>query len=47
MSVEDGYEVAKAYTAIDQMSKEMGSRWNFFGVFKNSKLLSAQYSDVK
>ena len=28
MSVEDGYEVAKAYTAIDQMAKEMGSRLN-------------------
>jgi adenine deaminase len=28
MSAEDGYEVAKAYTAIDQMSKEMGSRLN-------------------
>lgn len=28
MSAEDGYEVAKAYTAIDQMAKEMGSRLN-------------------
>ena len=28
MSVKDGYEVAKAYTAIDQMAKEMGSRLN-------------------
>lgn len=28
MSAEDGYAVAKAYTAIDQMAKAMGSRLN-------------------
>jgi adenine deaminase len=28
MSAEDEYEVAKAYTAIDQMAKEKGSRLN-------------------
>jgi len=28
MSNKDGYEIAKAYTAIDQMSKEMGSTLN-------------------
>ena len=28
MSPEDGYEVAAAYTKIDRMAKEMGSRLN-------------------
>ena len=28
MSPEDGYEVAAAYTRIDQLAKEMGSQLN-------------------
>ena len=28
MSAEDGYKVAEAYSAIDQMSKQMGSKLN-------------------